>query len=141
MNLARHNDTTGGPGDRTGRTFVLIYNADGTLRGELTYVIGHHVLGTLSCELCDISHGPIMQKKAWKQWRAAMLQDGHVVRVIHRNDMSQELALFVGDQLATVVEQHSESQWSVVLRPDELKECAGSVVKFASMMQRALNTL
>jgi hypothetical protein len=139
MKTTRGNEMVGGPGDRSGRTFVLIYNADGTLRGELTYVIGHHVLGTLSCELCDISHGPVMQKKAWKEWKATMLQDGHLVQVIHRNDMSPELALFVGDRLATVVERHSESEWSVVLRPDELKECGGSVVKFAAMMQRALN--
>jgi hypothetical protein len=124
-----------------GRRFVLIYNADGTIRGELSYVVGHHFLGTLSCELCDISHGPVFQKRAWKAWIKTMEAHGHRIEVIHRNDMSPELASFVDGKLATVVEEHSDGSRSVVLGPDDLKACNGDVAGFAKAMQSALATL
>jgi hypothetical protein len=129
--------TDGRGGVSRSRRFVLVYNADGTVRGELTYVVGH-VFGTRHCELCDISHGPVFQKRAWKEWVASMLAQGHIVNVIHRNDMSSELELFVGGQLATVVEELADGSRSVVLSPTDLKACGGDVGKFAAAMQSAL---
>ncbi len=37
------------------KTYYGIYNAAGTLSGELRYVFGK-LAGTTSCSLCDITH-------------------------------------------------------------------------------------
>ena len=45
---------------------VAVYNANGGIIGELSYVI-KKVLGKTHCALCDISHGNSIKAKA--QWR------------------------------------------------------------------------
>jgi hypothetical protein len=50
---------------------VGIYNAEGTLRGELTYWVGAR-LGREHCGLCDITHGSVREKAEWKRCRAGL---------------------------------------------------------------------
>ena len=47
------------------RSIVGVYDADGTVTGELRYWFGARV-GTAHCALCDISHGTFRAKSAWR---------------------------------------------------------------------------
>lgn len=41
-----------------------IYDADGGLRGEMSYVVGK-LLGRAHCGLCDITHSAVRRRRAW----------------------------------------------------------------------------
>ena len=43
-----------------------VYQADGSLSGELRYVVGK-LLGSAHCALCDITHGAVREKKGFAQ--------------------------------------------------------------------------
>ena len=44
--------------------YVGIYNADGTVLGEIAYVFAKYT-GRRHCELCDITHGTVRRKPSW----------------------------------------------------------------------------
>ena len=39
-----------------------IYNAEGTLKGELKYIY-HKYINNIKCSMCEITHSAISQKK------------------------------------------------------------------------------
>ena len=45
-----------------------VYHAEGSLLGELRYVVGSR-LGRTHCALCDITHGRLREKAAWREAR------------------------------------------------------------------------
>jgi hypothetical protein len=47
---------------------VGVYHAEGSLLGELRYVWGK-LRGTAHCALCDITHGRLSEKSAFKSLR------------------------------------------------------------------------
>ena len=79
---------------------VGVYNADGGLKGELTYVIGK-LRGTTHCGLCDITHGnsPVA-KKSWKEIMACLPVD---VQTVHLNEMDGRTAALVNKSTAPAV--------------------------------------
>lgn len=78
---------------------VGVYDADGTLRGELTYLVGAR-LGRAHCSLCDITHGTLREKASWRSCR-----DGLPVPfdTFHRNDQPPEVRAATGDVAPVVV--------------------------------------
>jgi hypothetical protein len=66
---------------------VGVYNADHTLRGELTYVVGAR-LGRAHCALCDITHGTVKERSDWKECRNALPIP---FDTFHRNDQPAEV--------------------------------------------------
>jgi len=48
---------------------VGVYDADSTLRGEISYWVGVR-LGRRHCSPCDITHGSVRQRPEWKTCRA-----------------------------------------------------------------------
>ena len=53
------------------RRLIGVYDADGSLRGELRYVVGR-ALGRRHCPLCDITHGRVREKEAWRSCREGL---------------------------------------------------------------------
>ena len=115
-------------------TITAVYNADGGLRGEAAYVIGH-LLGTTSCSLCDITHSPLRRKPEWDAM-VATLPFPLIVR--HRNEVTPELsAALEGETLPLVAAEGPEGiTW--VLTADELDQCEGSPAAFREALLAAL---
>ena len=109
--------------------YVGIYNADGTVFGELRYVVGK-LRGTTSCSLCDITHGKVRPRK---DFFAACAEAAIEIELLHRNEATSEHLAAAGDLPALIVEV--EGAWQCVLNASDLEECAGSPAQLISRLQ------
>ncbi len=100
---------------------IGVYNADGTLRGELTYWVGAR-LGRVHCALCDITHGSIRERPDWQACRS-----GLPVRfdTYHRNDQPDDVRTLLGDQTPAVVAE-TDHGMVLLLGPGCLEACDAS---------------
>ena len=122
----------GGTTDRRIDRLVGVYDADGTLRGELAYWIGAR-LGRTHCALCDITHGLARERSEWRTCRA-----GLPVRfdTYHRNDQPEAVAAASGGVVPVVLAE-TDDGFVVLLGPQELSECAGSVEQLTRAIESA----
>jgi len=114
---------------------IGVYHADGGLAGEARYVIGK-LLDTAHCALCDITHSPVRRKPAWD---AMVARVGVPFRLLHLNELTDELAGAVAGSGSPVVLQRTADRLSVLLGPDELETLGGSVDAFEQAVRTALN--
>ena len=111
---------------------VGVYDADGTLRGELAYWIGAR-LGRAHCALCDITHGLARERADWKACR-----DGLAVAfdTYHRNDQPEAVRRATGDVAPCVVAE-TEAGLVCLLGPAELASCNGSGERLIEAIESA----
>ena len=112
---------------------VGVYHADGTLRGELTYFVGTR-LGRAHCSLCDITHGAVRERAAWRQCRAGLPVP---FDTYHRDDQPDAVRTASGDTTPVVV---AETDGGVVtlVGPDELAACGGSIDALLAAIERGV---
>jgi hypothetical protein len=88
----------------TVRRLIGIYDADSSVRGELTYWLGAR-LGRAHCALCDITHGLVRERTEWKALKA----DLPVPFVtFHRDDRPAEVTAVVGEMAPVVVAETTD---------------------------------
>jgi hypothetical protein len=115
------------------RRLVGVYNANGTVRGELAYWIGAR-LGTAHCALCDITHGTIRERDDWKTCRATLAVP---FNTYHLNDQPDEIrALNAGT--APIVIADTDHGPKVLLGANELAACDGSPEQLLAAIDHAV---
>jgi hypothetical protein len=113
-----------------------VYNADGGLVGELRYIVGH-MLGTVSCALCDITHSPIRRKR---EWDALVAELGIHVDLRHLNELDEREAAAVGDNAPIVLVERG-GVLTPLLDNAQLEALDGSVSAFGVAVRAALADL
>ena len=113
-----------------------VYNADSGLVGELRYIVGH-LLGTVSCALCDITHSPIRRKR---EWDALVADLGVRVDLRHLNELDEREAAAVGER-APIVLVERDGMLSPLLDTAQLDALDGSVSAFGVAVRAALADL
>jgi hypothetical protein len=103
------------------RRLVGVYNANGTVSGELAYWIGAR-LGRAHCPLCDITHGTIRERDEWKSCRASLPVP---FDTYHLNDQSDEIRALTADTAPIVIADTDQGPRALVGR-DALDDCHGS---------------
>jgi hypothetical protein len=129
-------DVTGrGDGRRT-NGLIGVYDADGTVRGELAYWLGAR-LGRRHCSLCDITHGSVRERAEWKACRSSL-----PVRfdTFHRDDQPDEVRAAAGGR-APVVVADTDGGIVLLLGPDELDAYDGSVDRLVEGIDAAMERL
>ncbi|MCY7298744.1 MAG: hypothetical protein LH616_05990 [Ilumatobacteraceae bacterium] len=113
---------------------VGVYDADSTLRGEVTYWIGAR-LGRAHCSLCDITHGLARERREWKVCRA-----GLPVRfdTYHRDDQPHAIRVALDGVVPAVVAE-TETGVVILVGPETLDECAGSTDRLVTAIERAVD--
>ncbi len=104
--------------DKTGgETVYGIYNADGSIIGELRYVF-MKLSGRGSCSLCDITH-----TWAWKKqsFDIACKRSGFNFKLLHTNEATKEQLEAAKDLPAILI--YENGQYRRVMGPQELAEC------------------
>lgn len=116
------------------RRLVGVYDADGTLRGELTYWVGAR-LGRAHCSLCDITHGLARERRDWQACRAGLPIpfDTH-----HRDDQPPAVRAASAGRLPVVVAETDDGTVVPLVGPDELDACGGSVERLMAAIEAAM---
>jgi len=120
-------------------TLIGVYNADGGIVGEISYVLGH-LIGIRSCSLCDISHSPVKKKAAFKELEQHLLSEhGIMVRMIHLNERNEcETKASEGREPCMLVEYPDQSI-SMFLDSTDLKALSGSVSSLKKLITSRLD--
>lgn len=112
---------------------IGIYDAEGTLLGELRYVLGK-LRGTRSCSLCDITHGPLRKKKAF----VALEQRLRVpIVLLHLDELDEAQREVSRGQVPCVLIEHPGGL-EPLIGPLELDGLAGSVDAFEQLVRARL---
>lgn len=114
---------------------VGVYDADGGLLGEAAYVWGK-VRGTRHCGLCDITHSTVRRKGEWDRMVARLPVP---VRLLHLNELDDDLRAAVAATRAPVVLAREAGTWRELIGVAELDEMAGSVDAFEAAVRRRLD--
>jgi hypothetical protein len=115
---------------------VGVYDADGTLRGELAYWVGAR-LGRTHCSLCEITHGSVRQRPEWKACRADLPVP---FDTYHRNDQPDPIRSAAAGQAPVVVAETAAGH-RLLLGPDDLEACEGSIELLVEAIERSAERL
>lgn len=113
-----------------------VYDADSTLRGELAYWVGAR-LGRRHCSLCEITHGSIRQRPAWKTCQADLPVP---FDTYHRNDQPDSICVASGGE-APVVVAVTDTGHVVLLDAEDLDECDGSIDRLVEAIEQSASRL
>jgi len=114
--------------------YLGVYDADGGVRGELAYLVGHF-LGTAECALCDITH-------TWRrkpEWDDMVRRLGVPFALRHRNEVTDaaESAAVESTGLPVVLGRDAAGDWHEVLGRVDLERAEGSVGTFERLLLAA----
>ena len=93
---------------------VGIYNADGSVTGEIAYATSK-LTRRGSCELCDVTHG--WNPFGRREWKTAVQQSDLDITFIHRDEALPE-QLAAADQLPSIIAL-SDDGWHVIMTPSD----------------------
>jgi len=111
-----------------------VYHADGSLLGELRYVVGSR-LGRAHCALCDITHGRVREKPGWRAARDGL---GLPFTAVHLDERSPEERAASEGRTPCVLAHDDAGAISVLLGPSELEACGGDPAALVAAIRRAL---
>lgn len=116
-------------------SLIGVYDADGTLIGELRYWIGAHVTGTAHCALCEITHGLFREKAEWRE-----VVEGLPVpfEAVHLDERSPEVEEASRNRTPSVLAVLADGSVDLLLGPEELDELGGNPSRLASALSEAL---
>ena len=112
--------------------FTGVYDADGTLAGELSYWVGAHVTGTRHCALCEITHGTFREKARWRDLAGRLPVP---FEAVHLDERSPEVAAASDGAGACVVARRADGSLEVVLGPGELDAMGGDPDRLAEALR------
>ena len=120
-------------------TLIGVYNADGGIIGELSYVLGH-LIGLRNCSLCNISHSPVKMKSSFKALQLKLLEQHNIdVKMIHRNERTERETTASEGREPCMLLQHADQSISMFLDSAELKTLAGNVESFEKLIYSRLD--
>ncbi|MGH9184319.1 MAG: hypothetical protein ACRD0U_00640 [Acidimicrobiales bacterium] len=111
-----------------------VYDADGTIAGELSHFLGAR-FGRTHCALCDITHGWVRERSAWR-----VARDRLPVPFVafHRDDQPDAVRAATGSAAPVIVAETTAGEVVVLLDSDELESCAGSPERLVEAITGAL---
>jgi len=115
---------------------IGVYDANGTLRGEMAYWVGAR-LGRRHCSLCDITHGLFSPKVEWKACQAGLPVP---FDTFHLNDQPHHVRAAVSGAAPVVVAETADGIVPL-LDPATLDACAGSIDHMVAALERTIAEL
>jgi len=111
----------------------FIYNASGTIAGELNYLYGKYFRDE-HCELCDITHSAVSAKPEWKAWISALKCESYV---LHTNEADQMKIDYSDFELPVVLVDRGKGLEELVTKK-EMAQSGKGVNAFGQLFYRKL---
>lgn len=105
---------------------IGVYDAEGTLRGEISYLFrrtfsGHH------CALCDITHGAVRRRQAWKKASAEFSsRHGIDIHLAHLDDAPRSVLDHEDFRAPMVYLERLDGTVEPLMTAADLEKCARS---------------
>ena len=112
----------------------FIYNASGTIGGEISYLYGKYFQNQ-HCELCDITHSSVSAKPEWKAWISSLSCENYV---LHTNEAEQRSIDFSGFTLPVVLIERGNGLEELISKKDMAQSGKG-VDAFSQLFFKKLN--
>jgi hypothetical protein len=117
---------------------IGIYNARGTLRGEITYLL-RRTFANEHCALCDITHGKMRRRPEWDNCsRAFEGECGISVDLLHLDQAPSDLLDRADFHAPAMYFQKSDGSFILALGPAELEACNHSPEDLFTMINQKL---
>ena len=117
-------------------SLYAIYDADGSLVGELRYLVDKF-LGRADCALCDLSHGwHPAGKRAWRQRQGATTQ----LSWLHRDEVPPHVLTQVSESLPCIA-METNGRVDILICKDQLARCDGDFAVFEQLLAQKLQGL
>jgi hypothetical protein len=114
---------------------VFVYDADGTLAGELKYYFGS-LIGRAHCSLCDVTHTKVGRRRAFQ---LCVEQLPTTIDYFHRNDVPDDVRAVTNDRWPAVVGRYQGGEVRVLLNRDELNGIDGDVDRFSKALHARMD--
>jgi hypothetical protein len=120
----------------TDHKLYAIYDADGSLFGELAYLWGK-CTGSAQCALCDLSHGwNPLGRRAWRQ-RGGLARS---LNWVHRDEVPDLLLGQVMQELPCVAVDRG-GHLEILISREALKACGNDFEAFELLLEKKLRAL
>ena len=106
-------------------TIYCIYNAEGSIIGELKYLLLKYFYG-FKCSMCEITHNSFLEKK---EWRKLVSNSSYIIKAVHLDEQPDDLYQFSNGKAPCVVAKSNKS-FKFIFTNDELKSFGGDVQQF-----------
>ena len=116
-------------------SLVGVYDADGTLTGELRYWVGAHLTGTTHCALCEITHG-LFREKA--EWREAVGELPVHFEAVHLDERSPQVTAASEGRTPCVLAVRTDGSVDLLLGPEELEAMDGDPSRLIAALSETL---
>ena len=117
---------------------VGVYNAAGTLRGEISYVLRRTFAGE-HCALCDITHGPLRRRPTWDRGvEDFAARSGIDVVLCHLDDAPPAVLEHPEFQAPAVFLERSDGSVEPLLSAEALETCQCSPQQLFDLLDRAV---
>ena len=117
-------------------SLYAIYDADGSLVGELRYLVDKF-LRRANCALCDLSHGwHPAGKRAWRQRQGATTQ----LSWLHRDEVPHHVLVHVSESLPCIA-MDTNGCVDILICKDQLARCEGDFMIFEQLLAQKLQGL
>jgi hypothetical protein len=111
---------------------VGVYHANGTFAGEVSYWLKAR-LGQTHCALCDITHGAVREKGAW---RACRTQLPVPFTTVHLDERDPNLAALTEHRTPCVAARTDTHGLVLLVEAAELRGCDGSPECLVELIQQ-----
>lgn len=124
------------------RTRIIgVYNARGTVLGELNYLLRRTFAGE-HCALCDITHGSVRRRPAWDRC-AESFSTAHAVDIelVHLDEVPVELGQIADFTAPAVFVHKPDGTYELLLGDEELQSCHHAPEQFFIMLEQKIGSI
>ena len=115
---------------------IGVYDADGTLSGELAYWVGAHLTGHRHCALCEITHGTFREKAQWRELAAGLAVP---FEAVHLDERSEAVARASQGKTPCVLAVLEDGSLEMLFEPEDLEAMNGDPTRLASALGEAIS--
>jgi len=118
--------------DTTVTRLIGVYDADGSLLGELRYAL-RKLAGQGHCSLCDLTHQGVRQRPEWAELTEHL---GVPIELHHRDERSDTIRAATTDGIPAVLAEVG-TELVTLLGPADLEACGADVGEFERRVRAA----